>query len=87
MKQLRRSTQFDEEFAYWVKINHKNADKIVKILNNICKDSFFNFNKGEKLKYHPNRYACRIDRKNRFIYEKTGDSIKLISCRGHYEDK
>lgn len=43
--------------------------------------------KGEELKWFPNGYSCRIDKKNRSIYEKTEDYIKFISCRGHYEDK
>jgi Uncharacterized protein conserved in bacteria len=56
-------------------------------MGNITQDGFFNFNKGEKMKYFPNRYSCRIDKKNRLIYEKTEDCIILLSCKGHYEDK
>ncbi len=87
MKALERSIQFDEEFADWLKINPKIADKIAKIVRSILKDTFLNFHKGKKLKYFPNSYACRIDKKNRLIYEKSGELIKLLSCRGHYEDK
>ena len=87
MRRLIRSTRFDKEFAYWLRTNPKNADKIAKIMRNISQDSFFNFNKGEKLKYSPNRYSARIDQKNRFVYEKTEDFIILVSCKGHYQDK
>ena len=42
--------------------------------------------KPEKLKYADNEYSCRIDAKNRLVYEVTGDQIKVISCKGHYEE-
>ena len=87
MRQLIRSIRFDEEFAYWLKTSRKNADKIAKMIGNITQGGFFNFNKGEKMKYFPNRYSARIDKKNRLIYEKTESCIILLSCKGHYEDK
>ena len=61
--------------------------KVKRIIENIVTDRTFIFNKGEKLKYAPNRYSARIDRKNRLIYDRFDDLIVLISCRGHYDDK
>lgn len=42
--------------------------------------------KPEKLKYRPG-YSRRIDEVNRLVYEIDELlNIKIISCRGHYED-
>ena len=42
--------------------------------------------KPEKLKYCPG-YSRRIDDENRIVYEIDElQNIKILSCRGHYED-
>ena len=85
---LERSTKFVKQFAELLRDQPQFAEKISRILKNITSDNrILNFNKGEKLKYFPNRYSARIDRKNRLIYDRFDDLIVLISCRGHYEDK
>ena len=85
---LERSTKFAKQFAELLQSDPKLAEKIGRILKNITSScGLFNFNKGEKLKYFPNRYSARIDRKNRLIYDRFEDVIVLISCKGHYEDK
>ncbi len=86
-RQQSLTDEFLADYAFLLKNNPKIAQKIDKIIDNIDSRSPLNFHKGEKLKYLPNRYSCRIDKKNRLIYEKTVDFIKLLSCRGHYEDK
>ena len=87
MKKLNKSIQFVKEFAELAYSNPKVVEKVKRIIKNIAQDGLLNFNKGEKLKYYPNRYACRIDKKNRLIYEKYNDIIVLLSCRGHYDDE
>ena len=86
-KQQSLTDEFLRDYAFWLKNNSKIAQKIDKIIDNIGTKSLINFHKGKKLKYYPNRYSCRIDKKNRLIYEKNGDIIKLLSCKGHYEDE
>ena len=76
----RRQSLTDEfltDYAFWLKNNPKIAQKIDEIISNIDSRSPLNFHKGEKLKYAPNPYSCRIDKKNRLIYERTGNFIKL----------
>ena len=86
-RQQSLTDEFLADYAFWLKNNPKIAQKIDKIIDNIGSRIPMNFHKGEKLKYAPNRYSCRIDKKNRLIYERTDDFIKLLSCKGHYEDK
>ncbi|MBR1744127.1 MAG: type II toxin-antitoxin system YoeB family toxin [Lachnospiraceae bacterium] len=43
--------------------------------------------KPEPLRYRPG-YSRRIDDVNRLVYEVDElQNIKIISCRGHYDDK
>ncbi len=40
----------------------------------------------ERLKHqNEERYSRRIDSKNRLVYKMQGDSLYIISCKGHYE--
>lgn len=88
MKQLQSlTTEFLKDYGVWLKTNPKIAQKIDKIIEGIASKDFLNLHKCEKLKYLPNCYSCRIDKKNRLIYEKKGNIVKLLSCRGHYDDK
>ena len=88
MKQLQSlTTEFLKDYGFWLKTNPKIARKIDKIIESIASKDLLNLHKCEKLKYLPNCYSCRIDKKNRLIYEKKENIIKLLSCRGHYDDK
>lgn len=84
---LKRSDEFVEQLSWLLKNSPALYKKVRRIIENIVTDHTFIFNKSEKLKYAPNRYSARIDRKNRLIYDRFDDLIVLISCRGHYDDK
>ena len=87
MKRLAKSTLFVKQLADLAISNPKVLNKIDRVIKNILKECLLRFNKGEKLKHYPNRYSCRIDKCNRLVYEKYKDTIILLSCKGHYEDK
>ena len=87
MKKLAKRPEFIQELHELRKSRPALYDKVLRIIRNLVQDDLLNFNKGKKLKYLPNCYSCRIDKKNRLIYEKSGDVIVLLSCKGHYEDK
>ena len=84
---LKKSDEFVEQLSELSKNSPGLYKKVKRIIENIVIDRTFAFNKGKKLKYSPNRYSARIDRKNRLIYDRFDDLIVLISCKGHYEDK
>ena len=84
---LKKSDEFVEQLAELCRNSPALYKKVKRIVENIVTDRSFCFNKGEKLKYSPNRYSARIDRKNRLVYEKANDCIILVTCKGHYEDK
>ena len=41
--------------------------------------------KPEKLKYRKG-YSRRVDEKNRLIYDIENDVIRVLSCKGYYEE-
>ena len=65
--------------------------KTLKRINILLKDIWINgaltgTGKPEKLKYRSG-YSRRIDEVNRLVYDFDElQNIKIISCRGHYED-
>lgn len=87
MKKLDKRPEFIRELQALRKTRPALYNKVLRIIRNLVQDDSLNFSKGEKLKYLPNCYSCRIDKKNHLIYEKSDDLIILLSCRGHYEDK
>ena len=78
-----------EDYIYW----QTNDKRILKKMNQLIKDILRNGNNGlgnpEPLKGNVSGYWSReIDAKNRLIYRLSEDnSIEIIQCRGHYNDK
>lgn len=76
-----------EEYLYW----QSQDKKTMKRINTLLKDIRVNgarkgIGKPEKLKYRP-AYSRRIDEANRLVYEIDElQNIRILSCRGHYED-
>ena len=61
--------------------------KINELLEDIRRNGAMKgIGKPERLRYRPG-YSRRIDEKNRLVYD-IGElqNIKIISCRGHYDD-
>ena len=76
-----------EDYLYW-----QMQDKIIlKRINVLLKDIRSNgllegTGKPEQLKYRPG-YSRRIDDANRLVYDMDElQNIRILSCRGHYED-
>ena len=75
-----------EHLMYWVKNNRKSADKIYRLIQDIHRNGAeHGIGKPERLKHFPG-WSRRIDHENRLVYTIDGDDIRIISCKGHYED-
>lgn len=61
--------------------------KINELLEDIRRNGAMKgIGKPERLRYRPG-YSRRIDEKNRLVYDIDElQNIKIISCRGHYDD-
>lgn len=76
-----------EDYLYWQMQDRKTLKKINHLLEDIRRNGVLRgIGKPEPLKYRP-RYSRRIDDCNRLIYDIDElHDIKIISCKGHYED-
>jgi toxin YoeB len=75
------------DYLYWQTQDKKTLKKINALLEDIKRNGALQgIGKPESLKYKSG-YSRRIDDKNRLVYEIDElENIKIISCRGHYED-
>lgn len=76
-----------EDYLYWQMQDKKTLKRINILLKDIrTNGALAGTGKPEKLKYRSG-YSRRIDDANRLVYEIDELlNIKIISCRGHYED-
>ncbi len=76
-----------EHYLYWQIQDRKTLKKINELLEDIRRNGAMKgIGKPERLRYRPG-YSRRIDEKNRLVYDIDElQNIKIISCRGHYED-
>ena len=76
-----------EEYCYWQLQDKKTLKKINILIKDIQRDSFNGIGKPEPLKENLSGFwSRRIDECNRVVYTIEKDSIKIISCKGHYEN-
>jgi toxin YoeB len=74
-------------YIYWQTQDRKTLKKINSLLEDIKRNGAMKgTGKPEPLKHHPG-YSRRIDDANRLVYEIDElQNIKIVSCKGHYED-
>lgn len=71
---------------YWVRENRKTADKIYKLIQDIHRNgSDKGIGQPERLRHFPG-WSRRIDHGNRLVYQMDGEDLRIIACKGHYED-
>ena len=76
-----------EDYLYWQMQDKKTLKRINILLKDIrTNGALTGTGKPEKLKYRSG-YSRRKDEVNRLVYDFDElQNIKIISCRGHYED-
>ena len=76
-----------EDYIFWQMQDRKTLKKINALLEDVRRNgAMHGIGKPEPLKYRPG-YSRRIDEENRLVYEIDElQNIKVISCRGHYEE-
>ena len=75
------------DYLYWQTQDKKTLKKINNLLEDIRRNGAMQgTGKPEPLRYRSG-YSRRIDDENRLVYEIDElQSIKVISCKGHYEE-
>lgn len=75
------------EYVYWQTQDRKTLKKINNLIEDIQRNGAMRgIGKPEPLKYRQG-YSRRIDEANRLVYDIDElHNIRIISCKGHYED-
>lgn len=76
-----------EEYLYWQVHDKKLLGRINELLKETERTPFAGKGKPEPLKgKYQGFWSRRINDEHRLIYRIKGDTIEIVSCKGHYED-
>ena len=89
MFQLKWSPEAWAEYIYLQEQDKNAIKKANALLKDIQRNGFSpTLGKPEMLRHDFSGYASvRIDKKNRIIYSVQNDTVVIIQCGGHYNDK
>ncbi len=74
-----------QDLTYWVKIDRRKAEKILKLVKEVLKSPFTGRGKPEPLKHSlAGCWSRRIDPEHRLVYSVDDQKIRILSCRFHY---
>ncbi len=74
------------DYLYWQTEDKKTLKRINKLLQELQRDGAVRgIGKAELLR-HAQCMSKRIDDTNRLTYAMDGESLIILSCKGHYED-
>lgn len=77
-----------EEYLYWQTQDKRTLRKINALLKAIQRNPFDGEGKPEPLSGDLSGvWSRRINEKDRLVYEVSKDSILVMQCKGHYQDK
>ena len=80
------SDQAWEEYLQWQILNKKTLKKINALVKDIERNGVSEgLGKPEPLRYRK-AWSRRIDHEHRLVYRVEGESLFIISCKGHYQD-
>ena len=73
------------DYLYWQTQDKKMLKRINDLLRDISRGSFDGVGKPEPIKGDLSGFwSRRIDGTHRLVYSVQGETIQIISCRGHY---
>jgi len=84
-----RKLEFDlqavEDLRWWVRLDRRITERILRMAEETLSDPFGGIGKPEPLKHElKGMWSKRIDEQHRMIYQVSDEKIRILSCRGHY---
>ncbi len=77
-----------KDYLYWQTQDRKTLKRINQILRDIERNGHDGIGKPEPLRGNFSGFhSRRIDDANRIVYQLAEDSVEIIQCRGHYDEK
>ena len=76
---------FLEDLRHWIKVDRKNALRVLEIVIEVMRDPFSGLGKPEPLKYlGPGIWSRRLSLEHRVVYLVRNDRIDFLQARYHY---
>jgi toxin YoeB len=73
--------------VHWQTQDRKTLKRINRLLDDIARGGYSGTGKPEPLKGEfTGFWSRRIDDTNRLVYRIKGDTVEILSCKGHYDD-
>ena len=77
-----------EDYLWWQENDKRNFKQINKLVKDIDRNGYEGLGHPEPLKGNLSGfYSKEINKKDRLIYRIVNDTIEILSCKGHYDDK
>lgn len=77
-----------EEYLQWLQKDKKTFKKINALIESIQRNGYRSIGKPEPLKgNYSGWWSVRINNKDRLVFKIEGDSIVILQCCNHYNDK
>ncbi len=77
-----------KDYLYWQMQDKKTTKRINQLIQDIERNGQEGIGKPELLKGNLTKcWSRRIDDSNRLIYRLKDDTVEILQCRGHYDDK
>jgi len=85
MKQLWHDSAW-EEYVYWQTQDRKTLKRINLLIQDSQRNGYAGIGNPEPLKHELSGFwSKRIDEVNRLVYRISGDTLEILSCKGHYQ--
>ena len=85
MRKLEFDLQAIEDLRWWVRLDCRITERILRMAEETLSDPFGGIGKPEPLKHElKGMWSKRIDEQHRMIYQVSDEKIRILSCRGHY---
>lgn len=76
------------DYLYWQTQDKKTLKRVNLLLQDILRNGYDGIGKPEPLRENLSGFwSRRIDETNRVVYRILDESIEIVSCRYHYNDK
>ena len=74
-----------DDLRYWVETDPRKANRILKLIDEVCRTPFSGTGKPEPLKHLGGGvWSRRIDQEHRLVYAVDTQTIRIAQCRYHY---